>query len=53
MDLVEVGENGLRTFSITLLKGISSCSKKTIKTHDDGCHIVGEGFTHKERSKVF
>ncbi len=33
----------LERFSITLLKGILSCNKKTIKMHDDGCCIVGEG----------
>jgi hypothetical protein len=34
----------LEHFSITLLKGILSCNKKKIKTHDNGCHIVGEEF---------
>jgi hypothetical protein len=33
----------LERFSVTLLKGILSCNKKIIKTHDDGCCIVGEG----------
>jgi hypothetical protein len=33
----------LERFSITLLKGIFSCNKKIIKTHNDGCRIVGQG----------
>jgi hypothetical protein len=33
----------LELFSITLSKGILSCNKQIIKTHDDGCHIVREG----------
>jgi hypothetical protein len=33
----------LELFSITLIKGILSCNIKIIKTHDDGCCIVGQG----------
>jgi hypothetical protein len=43
MDLVEVRENGLRTFFNYIIKGNFELIKKPIKTHDDGCHIVGEG----------
>jgi hypothetical protein len=52
MDLVEVGENGLRIFFNYIIKGILSCNKKIIKTHDDGCRIVGQGL-YSQGSKIF
>jgi hypothetical protein len=43
----------LELFSITLLKAILSCNKKTIKTHDDGCCIVKEGlYSQGEKQNV-
>jgi hypothetical protein len=41
----------LKFFSITLLKGILSCNKKTIKTEYDGCRIIGEGLSSQREKQ--